>query len=46
MIKSQLEDVGIDEIMLFIEDTLRYFNKETEEEHKTNQHFIEMQNFF
>ena len=36
MIKSQPEDVGFDEIMLLIEDTLRYFNEETEYECETN----------
>ena len=33
MIKIQPEDVGIDEIMSFIEDILRYLEEETEEEH-------------
>ena len=36
MIKSQPKDAEIDEIMLLIEDTLRYFNEETEYECETN----------
>ena len=46
MIKSQPEDMKTNKIMSLIEDTLRYFDEEGEDEYKTNQHFVGIQNLF
>ena len=46
MIKQKPEDVHIDEIMSFLEDTLRHAEGENNEECETNQCCIGMQNLF
>ena len=46
LIENKPEEVGIDIIMSFIEDALRYLENEEEEDYEINQHLIGMQELF
>ena len=46
LVSRKPDSVDVNEIMSFMEDILRCFDNEIEEEYETNQYFVGMQNLF